>query len=350
MNEGGCFMKALVKTALGFGNLEIQEKPEPKPGKGQVKIEVKYAGICGSDIHTYEGHYKVGVPVTLGHEFAGVVTEVGEGVTEWKVGDRVTSETTYDICGRCLYCKSGDYNLCNQRKGLGTHQDGGFAKYLITRKESVHKIPDNVDFRSAALTEPLACIHHAISKADICGGDWVVVTGPGPIGLLAAQVAKSRGAKVIITGLESDKTRLEKAVQLGVDVAVNIEEDDVKQLVDQMTNGFGVDVVLECSGAVPAARQGLDLLHKKGKYVQVGLFIQPEVKFDLEKIIQKEIVVIGSRSQKPADWEPSLALLKDGKVDAKSLITHEFKITQWNEAYHAIKSGDAIKVLLTPAE
>lgn len=343
-------MKALVKTALGFGNLEIQDKPEPKPGKDQVKIEVKYAGICGSDIHTYEGHYKVGVPVTLGHEFAGVVTEVGEGVTEWKVGDRVTSETTYDICGKCGYCKSGDYNLCNRRKGLGTHQDGGFAKYLIARKQSVHKIPDNVDDRSAALTEPLACTLHAINKADIYEGDWVLVTGPGPIGLLAAQVAKSRGAKVMITGLESDKKRLEKAVQLGVDVAVNIQKEDVKQLVHQMTGGWGADVVLECSGAMPAARQGLDLLHKKGKYVQVGLFAQPEVPFDLEKIIQKEICVIGSRSQKPADWEPSLALLKDGKVDAKSLITHEFDITQWKEAYRAIKSGEAIKVLLTPAE
>lgn len=183
-------MKALVKTELGFGNLEVQEKPEPSPGRNQVKIEVKYAGICGSDIHTYEGHYKVATPVTLGHEFAGEVVEVGENVTEFKVGDRVTSETTFYICGECEYCKTQDYNLCNHRKGLGSQQDGGFTKYLIARKESVHHLPVNVDYQSAAMTEPLACTYHAVAKTEINEGDLVVVIGPGPIGLLAAQVKK----------------------------------------------------------------------------------------------------------------------------------------------------------------
>jgi L-iditol 2-dehydrogenase len=343
-------MKSLVKTEFGFGHLVVQDKPEPSPGKDQIKIEVKYAGICGSDIHAYEGHYKVGVPVTLGHEFSGVVVEVGDGVTDFKVGDRVTSETTFYICGECRYCKSEDYNLCSHRRGLGTHQDGAFAKYLIARKESVHHLPENVDFRSAAMTEPLACTHHAIAKTEINEGDIVVVIGPGPIGLLAAQVAKARGGKVIITGLTNDKVRLDKARELGIDYVMNTQEEDIKDLVNKLTDGYGADVVLECSGAVPAAKQGLDLLHKKGQYVQVGLFAQPDIQFDLEKIIQKEIRVVGSRSQKPADWEPSLALMKEGKVNAKALVTHEFNITQWDEAYQAIKSGEAIKVLLTPVE
>ncbi|MGA9287631.1 MAG: alcohol dehydrogenase catalytic domain-containing protein, partial [Anaerobacillus sp.] len=190
-------MKALVKTAPGFGNLDIQEKEEPIVANDLVKIEVKYAGICGSDIHTYEGHYKVRFPVTLGHEFSGEVIEVGTNVTEFNVGDRVTSETTFYICGECEYCKSGDYNLCNYRKGLGTQQDGGFANYLIAHKDSVHILPDNVDYRSAAMTEPLACTHHAVTKTDISNGDIVVVMGPGPIGLFTAQVAKSRGATVL---------------------------------------------------------------------------------------------------------------------------------------------------------
>ncbi|MDC3411926.1 zinc-binding dehydrogenase [Aquibacillus sp. 3ASR75-11] len=343
-------MKALVKTAHGFGNLEIQDKEEPQVGKGQVKIEVKYAGICGSDIHTYEGHYKVGVPVTLGHEFSGEVVTVGEGVTEFKPGDRVTSETTFYICGECEYCQSGDYNLCNHRKGLGTQQDGGFAKYLIARKESVHKLPENVDYQSAAMTEPLACTHHAVVKTDINEGDVVVVIGPGPIGLFTAQVAKSRGAKVLITGLTNDKVRLDKAKELGVDYAVNTQEEDIKEIVNGLTNGYGADVIFECSGAVPAAKQGLDLLRKKGQYCQVGLFAEPQVQFDLEKIIQKEIQVVGTRSQKPADWEPSLALMNDGRVNAKAMVTHEFDITQWDKAYQEIKSGEAIKVLLTPAK
>ncbi|WP_099159547.1 zinc-binding dehydrogenase [Virgibacillus ndiopensis] len=343
-------MKALVKTAHGFGNLKIQDKEEPQVGIGQVKIEVKYAGICGSDIHTYEGNYKVGVPVTLGHEFSGEVVEVGENVTEFKPGDRVTSETTFYICGECNYCQSGDYNLCNYRKGLGTQQDGGFAKYLIARKESVHKLPENVDYQSAAMTEPLACTHHAVAKTEIDEGDIVVVIGPGPIGLFTAQVAKSRGAKVLITGLTNDKVRLEKAKELGIDYAVNAQEEDIKEIVNELTDGYGADVVFECSGAVPAARQGLDLLRKKGQYGQVGLFADPQVQFDLEKIIQKEIRVVGSRSQKSTDWEPSLALMNDGRVNAKAMVTHEFDITQWDEAYQVIKSGEAIKVLLTPAE
>lgn len=341
-------MKTLSKTEQGFGHLVIQEKPVPSPGKNEVKIEVKYAGICGSDIHTYEGHYRVAVPVTLGHEFSGVVAEVGEEVTEFKPGDRVTSETTFYICGECRYCQSEDYNLCSLRKGLGTQQDGAFAKYLIARKDSVHLLPERVDFQSGAMTEPLACTYHAIAKTEINQGDLIVVIGPGPIGLLAAQVAKARGGKVIITGLTNDKIRLDKAKELGIDYAVNTQEENVKDLVNQLTDGYGADVVLECSGAVPGAKQGLDLLHKKGQYAQVGLFAKSEIPFDLEKVIQKEIRVVGSRSQNSADWEPSLALMNEGKVNAKALVTHEFLITQWNEAYQAIKSGEAIKVLLRP--
>ncbi|MFB4167241.1 zinc-binding dehydrogenase [Virgibacillus sp. JSM 102003] len=343
-------MKALVKRELGFGNLEIQEKAEPKAGKDQVKIKVKYAGICGSDIHTYEGHYKVAAPVTLGHEFSGEVVDVGEGVTEFKPGDRVTSETTFYICGECEYCQAGDYNLCNHRKGLGTQQDGGFAKYLVARKDSLHHLPENVSYEDAAMTEPLACTHHAVYKTEINECDIVVVIGPGPIGLFTAQVARSRGAKVIITGLTNDQVRLDKAEQLGIDHVVNIQKQDITEVVNSLTNGYGADVVFECSGAIPAAKQGLDLLRKKGQYAQVGIFPASEIQFDMEKVIQKEIRIVGSRSQKPADWEPSLELINNGAVNANDMITHEFDITQWDEAYKAIKDGDAIKVLLTPVD
>ncbi|REJ07540.1 zinc-binding dehydrogenase [Halobacillus trueperi] len=343
-------MKALVKTELGYGHLVVQDKPVPEVGKDQVKIEVKYTGICGSDIHTYEGHYKVKVPVTLGHEFSGVVVDVGEGVTEFKIGDRVTSETTFYVCGECEYCRSGDYNLCNHRKGLGTQQDGGFAKYLIARKESVHHLPSQVDYRSGAMTEPLACTYHAVEKTVINPGDLVVVIGPGPIGLFTAQVAKSRGATVIIAGLSHDQIRLSKAEELGIDYAIDIQKRDLQEFVHGLTDGYGADVVYECSGAIPAAGLALDLLKKKGQYGQVGIFAKPEIEFDLEKIIQKEIQVVGSRSQKSSDWEPSLELMNSGRVNARSMVTHEFPITEWEQAYQAIKKGEAIKVLLTPVD
>lgn len=343
-------MKALVKTKPGFGNLEILEAEVPYPGANEIKIKVEYAGICGTDIHTYEGHYNVKFPVILGHEFSGQVVEIGSNVNHFKIGDRVTSETTYYVCGECQYCQNEDYNLCNYRKGLGTQQNGGFTKYLIARANSVHRLPDNVSYKSAAMTEPLACAHHAVSKVNIKADDVVVVMGPGPIGLLVAQVVKSKGANVIITGLDHDKTRLDKASELQLDHVINVQQTGLKEYVNSITNGYGANVVLECSGAIPAAKQGLDLLRKKGQYVQVGIFKSSEIPFDLEKIVQKEIRVIGSRSQKPADWEPSLQLLSTGDVNAEALITKELDITQWNEGYNHIKSGDGIKVLLRPVE
>ncbi|MFB1099351.1 MULTISPECIES: zinc-binding dehydrogenase [Terribacillus] len=343
-------MHALVKKELGFGNLIIENKPEPYPEDDQVKIKVTYAGICGSDIHTYEGSYRVAAPVTLGHEFAGVVVDVGSNVSHLKPGDRVTSETTFYICGQCSYCQQKDYNLCKYRKGLGTQQDGGFATYVIARAESIHHIPDNVDDQSAAMTEALACTHHAVAKTTIRPNDIVVVIGPGPIGLLTAQVAKSKGATVLITGLSSDTVRLEKAKELGIDYVINVQEESLEEIISGLTDGYGADVVFECSGAIPAARQGLSLLRKKGQYAQVGLFAEAAIPFDMEQVIQKELKIIGSRSQKPADWEPSLHLMESGAVDAAALVTHIFDITEWEKAYQLIKSGEAIKVLLTPTK
>ncbi|MDQ0300652.1 L-iditol 2-dehydrogenase [Salibacterium salarium] len=343
-------MKALVKETEGYGHLNVREVFEPSPDADQVKIKVKYAGVCGSDIHAYEGHYKVKTPVILGHEFSGEVVEVGENVTHCKIGDRVTSETTFFICGVCKYCKSGDYNLCNHRIGLGSKQDGGYTNYLIAKKESVHVLPRHVDFKAASLAEPLACAFHAVEKAEIKKGDVVVILGPGPIGLLTAQTVKSKGATVIITGLSNDTIRLEKARELGIDKVINIEEKDVKDVVNYYTDSYGADVVFECTGAVPAANMGIDLLVKKGQYVQVGIFPKSTIELNVSNIIQKEIQFTGSRSQKSSDWEPSLSLMNQGEVDAKALITHQFDITQWNEAYDAIKSGEAIKVSLTPIE
>lgn len=340
-------MLALVKTALGHGNLEVLEREEPTTGKDQVKILVKHAGICGSDLHTYEGKYKVAVPVTLGHEFAGEVVEIGENVTEVKVGDRVTSETTFYICGKCKYCQSKDYNLCSSRKGLGSQQDGGFTKYVVARKESIHVLPKNVDYMSASITEALACAYHAVAKSSIKENDVVVVLGPGPIGLLVAQIAKTYGAKVLITGLTKDKSRLDKAKELGIDVSIDILTENTKEIVDSLTEGYGANVVFECTGAPPSVNLGLDILSKKGEYVQVGIFPTPEISVNFEKIIQKELQVTGCRSQKPSDWEPSLELLNNKGVNAKALISHEFKITEWDKAYTAIKSGEAIKVVLT---
>lgn len=341
-------MIGLAKVEKGYNNMKIIEIPEPEFNDDEVKIKVKYSGICGSDIHTFKGEYKnTRVPVILGHEFSGEVVGVGKNVKGIKVGDFVTSETTYQICGECEYCKTKDYNLCSNRKGLGTQVNGSFAEYVVARGESVHVLPEGVDLLSAALTEPLACtVHAAIEKVKINENDKVLVFGPGPIGLMAAQVAKACGAYVIIAGISKDIPRLELAKKLGIDRAVNIQEEDLKSIVNDLTNGYGVDVVLECSGAIPAVDSAVDLLRKKGTLVQVGIFAKSKNEFDYEKLVQKEIVYIGCRSQKPSSWDIALDLMAKKKVDLKSLVSHIYKLDEWEEAFDKVMKGEGIKIVL----
>ena len=159
-------MKAVVKTETGFDHMQYTDIPEPKATGDLVKIKIAYSGICGTDLHAFKGTYaSTKPPVVLGHEFSGVVTEIGPDVKNVKVGDRVTSETTFKTCGVCPMCKSKDYNLCGNRQGIGTQINGSMAEYLVSREESVHVLPDNVSLLSAALTEPLACGVHAKSEA-----------------------------------------------------------------------------------------------------------------------------------------------------------------------------------------
>ncbi|MCF6097504.1 zinc-binding dehydrogenase [Thermovorax subterraneus] len=343
-------MKALLKKDNTYGNMELVEIEEPVINDDQVKIKVEYSGICGSDIHSYKGEYKnLRPPVVLGHEFSGVVVEVGKNVKGIKVGDRVTSETTFYICGECDYCKSGDYNLCPNRKGIGTQVNGSFAEYVVARKESVHVLPDNVDLLSASITEALACAAHAVlEKTDVELSDVVLVFGPGPIGLLTAQVAKARGGYVILAGLTKDEERLKVADRLGIDRTVNIEREDLEQVVKSVTAGYGVDKVFECSGAVGALNSGISLLRKKGTIVQVGIFSKAYNEVDLEKIVQKEICYIGSRSQKPSSWKLALYLLETGKVNAKAIISDMFDLSEWFRGFEKVMKGEGLKVVLKP--
>jgi L-iditol 2-dehydrogenase len=188
-------MRGLVKYARGEGCVEVRDVAVPSPMPGQVKIAVKAAGICGSDIHIC--HYRTSIPihtpVVIGHELSGVVAEGGPGVESVKEGDRVTTETAGSVCDRCVYCRTGRYNLCRERKGIGFWHDGAFASYLVVPEQRIHLLPENVDFKSAALSEPLAVVVHGIMElATMKAGDLVLVSGAGPIRLLAAQVARTQ--------------------------------------------------------------------------------------------------------------------------------------------------------------
>lgn len=341
-------MKALTKTNPGYDQMELLDMQEPKATKNFVKIKVEYSGICGSDLHSFKGEYgNIKTPVVLGHEFSGTVVEVGEEVKEIKKGDRVTSETTFETCGTCDYCKSKDYNLCPSRKGIGTQVNGSFAEYVLSREESVHVLPDNVSFLAASLTEPLACcVHAALEKTTIDKDDVVLILGPGPIGLLLAQVVKSQGAKVILSGVTKDKERLEFGKKLGVDVIVDSLQEDLEKIVMEKTNGYGVNRAFDCSGAVPAVNQGLRLIKKKGEFVQVGLFANIKNPLDQEAIIQREIKYVGSRSQKPSSWIKSLELMEAKKVDPEALITKIVDLKDWRSGIEAAMEGTELKVVI----
>lgn len=345
-------MKALVKYQKGEGNMEIRDLPEPAAGPGQIKIEVKAAGICGSDLHIYHDDIAIPInpPVVTGHEFSGVIAELGEGVTGWQVGDRVVSETAYSYCGTCEPCMTGFYNLCNHRKTLGYWFNGVFTRYTVVPAARVHTLPANVDFVGGALMEPLACVTHAaLELTHISAGDVVLITGPGSIGLLTLQVAKAQGAIAIVTGTDQDQNRLETAQKFGADHCLNIQRQNLLEQIETLTSGKGVDVALECSGNEKAANDALLAVKKRGQFTQIGLYGKP-ITIDFEKICFKEIKVTGSLGSRWISWEKALQLTAQGKVQLQPLVSDSFPITEWENAFAMFEQKQGLKLVLTPVE
>lgn len=345
-------MLGVVKFKRGEGNMEIQEVPEPRPGPNEVKIEVKAAGICGSDIHIYHDDIKIPIktPVVVGHEFSGIIAELGENVKHLKVGERVTSETAASVCGICPYCRTGHYNLCSSRLGIGYWINGAFAKYCIVPQERVHPLPENVDFISGALCEPLACcVHGIVELTDIHAGDLVVLLGPGPIGLLSLQIAKAEGGKVIVLGVSKDAERLNLAKNLGADMVIDIQKEDCYEVIKGLTGDLGADVVLECSGVSHAAVTGLNLVKKRGSYTQIGLFGRP-IEIDFELIAYKELRVTGSFSQKWTAWEKALDLLAQEKINVRPIISHKLRLSDWRQGFKIHEEKSGLKVVLLPED
>ena len=339
-------MLALVKTARGVGNIELVEMPEPSPAPGEAKIEVKACGICGTDIHIYHDRSETRPPVIMGHEFSGVVCELGEGVEQVAVGDRVVSETTVRSCGVCRYCRMGAYDICPTRWGLGRGGNGAFARYLVMRAEMLHHLPENVDHFAGALTEPLACCVHAATEfTHIAAGDIVLITGDGAIGLLTMQVAKAAGATVVLCGHHDGRLALGR--ELGADICLNAKREDPGPLVRELSDGYGADVVIECSGSESAIDLGLDLVRRQGQYTQLGLAGGP-VTVGLDQIAYKELRVAGSFNQQWTSWERALRYLREGTVQTRPLITEILPLSQWREGFDLYEHRQATKVILVP--
>src|SRR5215210_3325386 len=242
-------MTAVVQYDLKPGSVEVREMAIPEIGEDEVLLQVGAVSVCGSDVHQYHGSqsWPVAVPVVLGHEFGGVVAKAGKRVKTIKEGDRVVSETASYICGQCMMCRTGAYNLCPQRKGFGYGINGAMARFVRVPERTLHHIPDSLSFERAALTEPCCVGYNAvIEKSRVKPGDTVVVLGPGPIGLLCAEMARLAGAgNLIVAGMASDASRLAAASALGVTHAINLQETDLKDFVLSIGDGLGAHLVVD---------------------------------------------------------------------------------------------------------
>ena len=344
-------MKALRKTAQGAGHVEIVDVPEPVPQKNQVRLRVAFGGICGTDLHIYRGEFaKVRPPVTLGHELSGIVDKVGEGVTHWQSGDRVTVESEAHRCGACAHCRSGRTNLCTERLALGYGVDGGFAEAIVVRQSALHRLPENTSLAEGALCEPLTVAVHAVQeRSSVRPGDWTLVAGPGPIGLLVLQVVRAAGGHVIVSGTAEDRDRLRLAEKLGAAAVVQVDLVDLRDQVDSLTQGDGVASAFECSGAVPAMGDCLRCVRSGGEIVQVGLY-GTGVRLDVDQVAMREITLKGSFVDTHETWSKAIELMVTGAVDLQALISADFPIAQWKEAFQRSESARGIKYLLHPGE
>ena len=344
-------MRALVKTARGEGRIELKNLPVPRAGQGTVLLRVKAVGICGSDIKILHDAHPYDPPVVMGHEFSGEIVQVGPGVDGWTAGERVVSEAHGYVCGRCWFCLSGLRHVCPSKRALGWGMDGGFAEYVAVPAWLLHRIPEGLSYEEAALAEPLAIVVHGIlERATVEPGDFVVILGCGPLGLLGLQAAKAEGAsRIVVTGTEQDeKVRLRMARDLGVDRTINVDRADPVELVMNETGGTGADLVVDLSGAPPAIRQGLEMLRIRGRFLAVGIPAAEEVPVPWKELIFRAPQLLFHFSSCHTSWERALSLLAGGKVKARPLITEILDLSEWREGMRLTETGKAIKILLRP--
>lgn len=354
--EGISAMNAIVKEFPGKDGTFFRENiQEPEPGYGQVKVKVMAASICASDLHAlYNGlmadRYRY--PVIIGHEGAGVVVEIGTGVSTIRVGDRVTAETTLEACGTCEYCRKGETNMCSNRKGLGSAVDGYFAQYCIVSEKFCHKLGDDISFEIGALAEPFACVVHAVCNLTMPRpGDIVLVVGPGPMGQMVAALAKASGCVVVISGITGDEERFRFAREhYGIQHTVNSSKADLNGYLAGLTEGRGADYVYECSGSVSGILSGFDCCKRKGTFVAVGMNMG-NIPLDYYNIVyKKEITIQGDKSTSTVTWARTMRIMNSKCIDLKPLVSSVIPMSKWLDGYEMLRSGKYMKVIMLPWE
>lgn len=344
-------MKALVKHAKGTEGLTLLDIEVPEIGPDDVLVEVKAAAVCGTDLHIRHDVYLVDMPVTIGHEFSGAIVKLGAQVRGWNVGDRVIAEGNVESCGTCFCCISGNANYCTGNKYLGIKANGVFAKYARIPARLLHRIPEPMTFEEAALAEPAAvAIDAMLVKNSLQAGDFVVVLGCGPIGLLAGQIAKAAGAgAVLITGRNSAvKTRFRVARELGCfDYIVNVEQEDPVQVVRNATGGRGADLVFDTTGTAAALQPAFDMVRRGGTIEAVGIGDQT-IPVPWARMITEVIKLHFCRGTTKASFAKFCELAAAGKLNLAPLVSHKFSLEDWDQGFAAAQNRDAVKSLLLP--
>ena len=342
-------MKSMVLTE--YKRLEIKDMPMPEVGRGEVRIRVSSCGICGSDVHGFDGSSGRRIPpLIMGHEAAGTVESVGESVEGLGPGDRVTFDSMIS-CGTCRFCRAGEANLCDNRRVVGVSpgewkQHGAFAEYVVVPQHIVFRLPDALSFEHAAMVEPVSVAVHAVSRTPIRLGDRAVVVGCGMIGLLTIQAAKAAGCGTVFA-VDLDETRLERAARLGADVTLNARED-VPAAVTAATEGQGADVAFEAVGAAKPIATAVASLRKGGALTLIGN-VTPQVDVDLQAIVTRELTLFGSCASS-GEYPLCLDLMGRGVIKVDELVTAVAPLEDgpaWFDRLYAREPG-LMKVILQP--
>lgn len=343
-------MKALLLSE--YSHLEVKDVPDPVPDADEILIQVSACGICGSDVHGYDGSTGRRIPpIVMGHEAAGTVVAVGSEVDDFNPGDRVTFDSTV-YCGRCAYCLKGEVNLCDARQVIGVsckefRRPGAFAEFLTVPARIAYRLPDSFSFPQAAMLEAVSVALHGVAVAEMKGGETVLVIGAGMIGLLLLQAARAGGASRVFV-CDVDATRLTLAEKLGADRTILASGDALTEQILRETDGKGVDVVLEAVGREETIVAAIDCVRKGGTVSLVGN-ISPQIRLPLQQVVSRQIRLQGSCAS-AGEYQQAIDLIATGTIRVDLLITAVAPLTdgpEWFERLHA-REPNLMKIVLDP--
>lgn len=343
-------MKAMLLTE--YKNLEVTEVEDPTVGPKDLLVQVRACGICGSDIHGYDGSTGRRIPpLVMGHEAAGVVIEIGSDVTGFAIGDHVTMDSTV-FCGECFHCRRGEINLCDNRMVLGVSCDeyrrhGAFAELVSVPQHICYQLPEDMPFEHAAMIEAVSVAVHAANRTPVVLGDTAVVVGSGMIGLLAIQAIRLAGCAQVIA-IDLDQDRLDAAISLGADVALKADEVDVVEAVKKLTGGRGADVALEVVGATATIETAINCVRKGGSITLIGN-LAPRVEIPLQVIVTRELNVLGTCAS-CGEYPACIELMRSGAIKVAPLITATATLEEGPEWFSRLYAGEkgAMKVIIQP--